>query len=123
MTMIVKVNHGVKDTDIVCEQKWQAGHMGDHPVCICLLVGVSPSPFFADFISELRTVNGAKITGELTAVPVIFLSPVVPVPVPKVGRYLPLQSKYPAFLFSPHGTVRIPFSFLKASPYIQLAGS
>lgn len=123
MTMIVKVNHAVKDTDIVCEQKWQAGHMGDHSVCICLLVGVSPSPFFADFISELRTVNGAKITGKLTAVPVIFLSPVVPVPVPRVGRYLPLQLKYPAFLFSLHGTVHMPFSFLKASPYIRLAGS
>lgn len=60
--------------------------MGDHPVYICLLVGDSPNP--------LRTVNGAKITGKLTAVPVIFLSPFVPVPVPKVGRYLPLQSKY-----------------------------
>ena len=23
-TMIIKVNHRVKDTDIVCEQKWQA---------------------------------------------------------------------------------------------------
>src|SRR5699024_1452926 len=47
-----------------------------------------------------------KITGASIAVPVIFLSPFVSVPVPKVGRYLPLQSKYLAFPFSLNGTVR-----------------
>lgn len=36
---------------------------------------------------------------QLTAVPVIFLFPFDPVPVPKDGLYSPLQSKYPAFLF------------------------
>ncbi|MFP3156511.1 hypothetical protein LQZ18_19245 [Lachnospiraceae bacterium ZAX-1] len=40
MTMIVKVNPTVKDTDIVCEQKWQAGHTGDHRML--LLVGEYP---------------------------------------------------------------------------------
>ena len=64
-----------------------------------------------------------EITVQLTAVPVIFLFPFAPVPVLKGGRCLPWQSKYPAFLFSLNGTVRMPFSSLKAGRYIRLARS
>ncbi|EDP10380.1 hypothetical protein EUBDOL_01622 [Amedibacillus dolichus DSM 3991] len=53
--MIIKVNHRVKDTDIVCEQKWQAMpvliHTGpqrrkslcDFPLCL-LVEGSAPKP-------------------------------------------------------------------------------
>lgn len=79
MTIIVKVNHGVKDMDIVYEQKWQAGHTGDHRML--LLVGeVSPIP------TETMINHRATL-------------PFVPVPFPKGGRYLLLQSEYLAFLF------------------------
>ena len=54
-TMIIKVNHRVKDTDIVCEQKWQAmpvlihsAHRGKNPDVISpsalLVEGSAPKP-------------------------------------------------------------------------------
>lgn len=53
--MIIKVNHRVKDTDIVCEQKWQAmpvlihsAHRGKNPDVISpsalLVEGSAPKP-------------------------------------------------------------------------------
>jgi hypothetical protein len=65
---------------LVVSANRQAGHMGDHSVYTFLLV----DPLYADFISELHTVNGAKITRTLTTVTVIFFA-FAPVPVQKVG--------------------------------------
>ena len=53
--MIIKVNHRVKDTDIVCEQKWQAmpvlihsARRGQNPAVIfpsaLLVEGSAPKP-------------------------------------------------------------------------------
>ena len=84
--------------------------------------GVSPIPIEMMINHRATLPLGAdKITVQLTAVPVIFLLPFAPAPVPKVDRYSPLQSEYPAFLFSPHGPVRMLF-FAKASLHIRLAG-
>lgn len=64
--MIIKVNHRVKDTDIVCEQKWQAmpvlihsAHRGKNPDVISpsalLVEGAPPSPLeHRIFILQLR---------------------------------------------------------------------
>ena len=64
--MIIKVNHRVKDTDIVCEQKWQAmpvlihsAHRGKNPDVISpsalLVEGSAPKPLWTqNFILRLR---------------------------------------------------------------------
>ena len=82
--MIIKVNHRVKDTDIVCEQKWQAMpvliHTGpqrrkslcDFPLCL-LVEGIPQAPMNAEFHSAAARPMDASGHAQLTADRGLFL--------------------------------------------------
>ena len=84
--MIIKVNHRVKDTDIVCEQKWQAmpvlihsAHRGKNPDVISpsalLVEGSPPSPLGTQIFNLwLRVLVNAFDCDQLTAGRGLFLS-------------------------------------------------
>ena len=84
--------------------------------------GVSPIPT-ETMINHRATPHKwcCKITGQLIADPVIFLFPFAPVPIPKGGQYLPLQSEYLAFLFLRYGTCCKPYFLRKTAHHIQFA--
>ena len=133
--MIIKVNHRVKDTDIVCEQKWQAmpvlihsARRGKNPAVIfpsaLLVEGSAPTPpLNAEFHSAAARSANALDHDRLTAgrglFPVLFS---VPRPFSAADPHWPLPLKAPAFPHGSAGTRRRFSSFPPVALHIRLAG-
>ena len=135
--MIIKVNHRVKDTDIVCEQKWQAmpvlihsAHRGKNPDVISpsalLVEGSAPKPLCplnAEFHSAATRPMDAYDHDRLTAGRGLFLVLFsVPHPFSAADPHWPLPSKVPAFPHGNAGTRRRFSSFPPAVWHTQIAG-